>query len=200
MGYYKNLALEGRRAGTRAAGSTKALNDTISVTGIAEIYKTLDLLAQANKIDSRRLKSIHRNGAKIYERAFKRAIFDAKSDIKVYDGEGKVRAIVKQGTYKRSIRTWQIDRNSTTYYVGPAVGRRAPEDSDAWFSHIVEGGDQFIQGTTRNHHLIEKVQAQKAEAVKSSLRKAYRKWFPMFVADVQKKASSTGAGKQLKLF
>ena len=200
MGYYKKLSLESNRKSRRIQGTTKALNDNIQVTGVHEIMKALDLVAQAGKLDRKRLKSIHRNGAKIYERAFKKAIFDSATDIKVYDGEGNVRAIVKKGTYKRSIRTWQIDKNSTTYYVGPAVGRRAPEDSDAWFSHIVEGGDQYIKGTTRNHHIIEKIQAQKKEAVKASLLKAYRKWFPGYVATVRKQASSTGAGKQLKLF
>lgn len=95
-------------------------------------------------------KRIHRAAGKVIQDEMLSNIQDAREVVRIRRNKGKYKLDIPVGTMRRSIRVWLIDKQNTSYWVGPRVGRRMPVESDAWFANIVEGGDQkFGQGRNK---------------------------------------------------
>jgi hypothetical protein len=117
-------------------------------------------------------KRIHRASAAVIKKEMLGNIKDARETIRIRRGK-KAKVDIKPGTLRRSIKVWLIDKQHSTYWVGPRVGRRAPKDADAWFANIVEGDDQFIEGNNRNKGVFFKSISQAAPKAYQLMRKKY---------------------------
>ena len=110
---------------------------------------------------------IHRGAGNVIKKEMLGNISDAREVVRVRRGPNSDPLDIPIGTMRRSIRVWLIDKQQTSYWVGPRVGRRMPVDRDGWFANIVEGGDQkFGQG--RNKGVFRK-------SIINATPKAYKK-------------------------
>jgi len=100
--------------------------------------------------DPKKQKSIHRSAGNVIKKEMTSRIQDAREVVRIRRGPDSDPLDIPIGTLRRSIRVWLIDKQQTSYWVGPRVGRRMPVDRDGWFANIVEGGDQkFGQGRNK---------------------------------------------------
>ena len=145
----------------------------VSVNGLQNIENKLQTLADWSVRDHERLVDIGERVADVYNNALRANVKDFRSDIKV-QFKDRDDIIVKRGTLRRSIGTWQPDRNRILVMSGPRtnnVGRRkVGRRSDAFFAHIVEGGDSFgRKKTTPNTGVFKRSQ----RATQQRQRKLY---------------------------
>ena len=158
-----------------AQGSLEQKGGKLGFEGIgADIKPLMKQFEQLRKqvSDQNVQKRIHRAVGKIYKDEMLNNIVDARETIRIRRG-GKGGFDIKAGTLRRSIKVWQIDKQHSTFWVGPRVGRKAPKDSDAWFANIVEGDDQFIKGNNRNKGVFAKSIANKRGEALTKMRKKY---------------------------
>ena len=118
-------------------------------------------------------KRIHRAVGKIYKDEMLNNIVDARETIRIRRG-GKGGFDIKPGTLRRSIKVWLIDKQKSTYWVGPRAGKRAPKDGDGWFANIVEGDDQYVKGNNRNKGVFARSIANKRSEAFEKMRKKYK--------------------------
>lgn len=140
--------------------------------------------------NERTIKRIHRKAGKPIEAAMEAEIKDARTPIDVQRKTGWG-AHVEPGTYKRSIKVWLIQRGGTSYFAGPQTGRRAAEDSDAWFQTFVESGDTYfaqLYGGTGGNRNIGAIQRAKRKAIGPALRQM-KKDYEKAIARAAKAAS-----------
>ena len=159
-----------------AQGSLEQKGGKVGFEGIgADIKPLLKQFEQLRKqvSDQKVQKRIHRAVGKIYKDEMKKNIVDARQTIRIRRG-GKGGFDIKPGTLYRSVKVWQIDKQHSTFWVGPRVGRRAPKDADAWFANIVEGDDQFIKGNNRNKGVFGRSIANKRGEAFEKMRKKYK--------------------------
>ena len=159
-----------------AQGSLEQKGGKVGFEGIgADIKPLLKQFEQLRKqvSDQNVQKRIHRAVGKIYKNEMLNNIVDAKQTIRIRRG-GKGGFDIKPGTLRRSVKVWQIDKQHSTFWVGPRVGRRAPKDADAWFANIVEGDDQFIKGNNRNKGVFARSIANKRSEAFEKMRKKYK--------------------------
>lgn len=159
-----------------AQGSLEQKGGKVGFEGIgADIKPLLKQFEQLRKqvTDQNVQKRIHRAVGKIYKDEMLNNIVDAKETIRIRRG-GKGGFDIKPGTLRRSVKVWQIDKQHSTFWVGPRVGRRAPKDADAWFANIVEGDDQFIKGNNRNKGVFGRSIANKRGEAFEKMRKKYK--------------------------
>lgn len=117
---------------------------------------------------------IHRSAGNVIKKEMYGNISDAKEVVRIRRGEDSDPLDIPIGTLRRSIRVWLIDKQKTSYWVGPRVGRRMPVDRDGWFANIVEGGDQkFGQG--RNKGVFRKSIMNAAPKAYDKMRKGYER-------------------------
>lgn len=159
-----------------AQGSLEQKGGKVGFEGIgADIKPLLKQFEQLRKqvSDQNVQKRIHRAVGKIYKDEMLNNIVDAKQTIRIRRG-GTGGFDIKPGTLRRSVKVWQIDKQHSTYWVGPRVGRRAPKDADGWFANIVEGDDQFIKGNNRNKGVFARSIANKRGEAFEKMRKKYK--------------------------
>jgi hypothetical protein len=158
-----------------AQGSLEAKGGKVGFEGIgADIKPLMKQFEQLRKqvSDPKVQKRIHRAVGKIYKDEMIDNIVDAKETIRVRRTNQKPKD-VKAGTLRRSIKVWLIDKQKSTYWVGPRVGRKVREDEDAWYANIVEGDDQFIKGNNRNKGVFARSIAAKRGEALTKMRKKY---------------------------
>jgi len=158
-----------------AQGSLQQKGGAVGFEGIgADIKPLLKQFEQLRKKvkDGDVQKRIHRAVGKLYKEEMLKNIKDAKQEIRVRRGGKKGGPTIPIGTLRRSIKVWQIDKQHSTFWVGPRVGKRQPEDSDGWFANIVEGGDQKFGGNTQKGVFERSIRAVQAEAF-TVMRKKY---------------------------
>lgn len=130
--------------------------------------------------NERTIKRIHRKAGKQIEQAMEAEIKDSRTMIYVQRKSGGG-VDVTPGTYKRSIKVWLIERGGTSYFAGPQTGRKAAEDSDAWFQAFVESGDTYFAqiyggtGGNRNIGAIERAKRKSIGPALSQMKKDYEK-------------------------
>lgn len=119
-------------------------------------------------------KRIHRSVGNIYKKEMVANIKDAREVIRIRRGQKEIkeRDNIPIGTLRRSIRVWLIDKQESTYWVGPKVGRKMPYQNDGWFANIVEGGDQKF-GSGRNEGVFERSIRNKRQMALTTMRKKY---------------------------
>ena len=139
------------------------------------LMKQLEALRKQIK-DVKVQERIHRRVGNKYKKQMLSNIVDARETIRVRRGKKPGASIdIRPGTLRRSIRVWKINKQFSTFWVGPRVGKRMAPDSDAWFANIVEGDDQFVKGNNRNKGAFEKSISATRQAALSSMRKSYAK-------------------------
>ena len=159
-----------------AQGSLEQKGGKVGFEGIgADIKPLLKQFEQLRKqvSDPDVQKRIHRAVGKIYKDEMLNNIVDARETIRIRRG-GKGGFDIKPGTLYRSVKVWQIDKQHSTFWVGPRVGRRAPKDADGWFANIVEGDDQYIKGNNRNKGVFGRSIANKRGEAFEQMRKKYK--------------------------
>ena len=158
-----------------AQGSLEQKGGKLGFEGIgADIKPLMKQFEQLRKqvSDQNVQKRIHRAVGKIYKDEMLNNIVDARETIRIRRG-GKGGFDIKPGTLRRSIKVWLIDKQKSTYWVGPRAGKRAPKDGDGWFANIVEGDDQFIKGNNRNKGVFARSIANKRGEALTKMRKKY---------------------------
>jgi hypothetical protein len=159
-----------------AQGSLEQKGGKVGFEGIgADIKPLLKQFEQLRKqvTDPKIQKRIHRAVGKIYKDEMLNNIVDAKETIRVRRTNQKPFDILP-GTLRRSVKVWLIDKQKSTYWVGPRVGRKVSEDSDGWFANIVEGDDQYIKGNNRNKGVFGRSIANKRGEAFEKMRKKYK--------------------------
>ena len=161
-----------------AQGSLEQKGGKVGFEGIgADIKPLLKQFEQMRKqvTNPKIQKQIHRAVGKIYKDEMLNNIVDARETIRIRRGQKEIKDSdnIKAGTLRRSIKVWLIDKQKSTYWVGPRVGRKAPKDADAWFANIVEGDDQFIKGNNRNKGVFARSIANKRGEALTKMRKKY---------------------------
>jgi hypothetical protein len=140
----------------------------------------------------RTAKRIHKAAGKPIEDAIKGNITDSRTAIEGF-GKRKGDFEVKPGTYGRSIKTWQIKKGGTDYFVGPQTGKRAKENEDAWFQTFVEDNQTYFaqlyggNGGNRNVGAVKRGQKQGIGPAGQKMLKQYKK----AVQRAAKQASTT---------
>ena len=117
---------------------------SVKITGVSELNRRIDKLAQWSVKDSEKLQEIgHKVGA-VYANYLKANIKDLDKDITVRTKKDTLK--VKKGQLRRSSGTWQPNKNRNTILAGPrtkSIGKRGKTKKydDGWYAHIVEKGD-----------------------------------------------------------
>ena len=159
-----------------AQGSLEQKGGKVGFEGIgADIKPLLKQFEQMRKqvTNPKIQKQIHRAVGKIYKDEMLNNIVDARETIRIRRG-GKGGFDIKPGTLRRSIKVWLIDKQKSTYWVGPRAGKRAPKDGDGWFANIVEGDDQYVKGNNRNKGVFARSIANKRTEAFEKMRKKYK--------------------------
>lgn len=117
---------------------------SVVVTGVSELNRRIDRLAQWSVKDSAKLQEIGHQVGAVYANYLKANIKDLDKDITVRAKGSTVK--VKKGQLRRSSGTWQPNKNRNTILAGPrtkSIGRKGKTKKydDGWFAHIVEKGD-----------------------------------------------------------
>ena len=117
---------------------------SVTVTGVSELNRRIDRLAQWSIRDSEALQKIGHQVGAVYANYLKANIKDLDKDITVRTKKDTLK--VKKGQLRRSSGTWQPDKHRNTILAGPrtkSIGKRGKTKKydDGWFAHIVEKGD-----------------------------------------------------------
>lgn len=117
---------------------------SVTITGVSELNRKIDNLAQWSIKDSEALQKIGHKVGGVYASYLKANIKDLGTDITVRTKKDTLK--VKKGQLRRSSGTWQPNKNSNTILAGPrtkSIGRKGKTKKydDGWFAHIVEKGD-----------------------------------------------------------
>ena len=117
---------------------------SVVVTGVSELNRRIDRLAQWSIRDSEALQKIGHQVGAVYANYLKANIKDLDKDITVRTKKDTLK--VKKGQLRRSSGTWQPDKHRNTILAGPrtkSIGKRGKTKKydDGWFAHIVEKGD-----------------------------------------------------------
>ncbi len=117
---------------------------SVVITGVSELNRRIDKLAQWSIRDSEALQKIGHQVGGVYASYLKANIKDLDKDITVRTKKDTLK--VKKGQLRRSSGTWQPNKNRNTILAGPrtkAIGKRGKTKKydDGWFAHIVEKGD-----------------------------------------------------------
>ena len=144
----------------------------IHVEGLAQFEKRIQRASNWQKLDEKGMKAAGRRALNIFVKHAKGSIKDFPRDIEVIRKSG--RRTVEKGTLRRSIGIWAIKRSGNHLSAGPRAGflnrQNFAERNDAWFAHIVEGGNQFgMNLQTRNTGVIER----SIKATEQSVAKTY---------------------------
>lgn len=154
-----------------------------NVDGLEMVLKRIDRGIQFNEKNMRQMRKINRKVVGIYIRTLKSGsnrIIDYKKPIFV-----KGRKEIEPGTLRKSIGTWTPSKSKAKVLGGPKVGRNARR-YDAWFAHIVEGGDfaDAFGGKNTSHPNYQKfekakkaVQDKMKRKLYSELRKEFERYF-----------------------
>lgn len=156
QGFAKQQAVRSSGAGV--------LRTQIKLDGQTELLKRVEKLSKWSEKDFQGLREVKKRVAKVYTDQAKTNVGDFLEDIDVYTRTGKgpgrkkghngnVRQTIASGTLRRSIKVWHPRSDSTFTYAGPRTRfkkaqAKSTNRSDAWFAHIVEGGDSFGQKKT----------------------------------------------------
>jgi len=116
----------------------------VTITGVSELNRRIDKLAQWSIKDSEALQKIGHKVGGVYASYLKANIKDLGTDITVRTKKDTLK--VKKGQLRRSSGTWQPNKNSNTILAGPrtkTIGRRGKTTkyADGFYAHIVEKGD-----------------------------------------------------------
>ena len=160
----------------------------IHLVGLEDLQRKILKAAKFSGSKDIKVQNIHKRITRNAARRLKRLIYPFEEDIKVYDKgnrkRGKpprVREVIKKGTYKRSIGTWQPKdggKFNHVYYVGARTGKKVAQRNNAWFQLIVEQDAQFIKGNNRHVGVLEGfVKSNKPKMFKQLLQ-AYKEDFP----------------------
>jgi hypothetical protein len=158
-----------------AQGSLEQKGGKVGFEGIgADIKPLMKQFEQLRKqvSDPKIQKQIHRSIGKIYKDEMINNIVDARETVRIRRG-GKGGFDIEPGTLRRSIKVWLINKQKSTYWVGPRAGKRAPKNGDGWFANIVEGDDQYVKGNNRNKGVFARSIANKRGEALTKMRKKY---------------------------
>jgi hypothetical protein len=161
-------------------GSSPAM---ANVDGLEMVLKRIDHSIKFNHKNMREMRKINRKVVGIYIRTLKTGsnrIIDYKKTIFV-----KGRKKIEPGTLRKSVGTWTPDNTKSKVLGGPKVGRNASK-YDAWYAHIVEGGDfaDAFGGKNTSHPNYKKFEkAKKAvqDKMRSKLYSELRKEFERYM-------------------
>ena len=113
--------------------------ETVTISGLNEIFAKIDKLAQWSERDSEKLQNIGHRVGDIYANNLSVNIKDYSKPI-IFRGKK-----IQPGTLRRSAGTWLPDKNRNTVMSGPRtnnIGRRKTKrNADGFYAHIVEKGD-----------------------------------------------------------
>ena len=117
---------------------------SVKITGVSELNRKIDNLAQWSIKDSEALQKIGHQVGGVYASYLKANIKDLGTDITVRTKKDTLK--VKKGQLRRSSGTWQPKKDSNTILAGPrtkTIGRRGKTTkyADGFYAHIVEKGD-----------------------------------------------------------
>ena len=117
---------------------------SVVVTGVSELNRRIDRLAQWSIRDSEALQKIGHQVGAVYANYLKANIKDLDKDITVRTKKDTLK--VKKGQLRRSSGTWQPDKNRNTILAGQrtkAIGKRGKTTkyADGFYAHFVEKGD-----------------------------------------------------------
>jgi len=154
-----------------------------NVDGLEMVLKRIDRGLQFNEKNMRQMRKINRKVVGIYIRTLKSGsnrVIDYKKPIFV-----KGRQPIEPGTLRKSVGTWTPNKSKAKVLGGPKVGKNARK-YDAWFAHIVEGGDfaDAFGGKNTSHPNYQKferakkaVQDKMKRKLYSELRKEFERYF-----------------------
>lgn len=172
------------RIGTSKASPGGGANLAVAqVDGLDMVLKRLDHALQFNEKNMREMRKINRKVVGIYIRTLKSGsnkILDYKKTIKV-----KGRKDIEPGTLRKSVGTWTPNKSQAKVLGGPKVGKNSSR-YDAWFAHIVEGGDfaDAFGGKNTSHPNYRKFEKAKKEVqdkmrskLYSEMRREFERYF-----------------------
>jgi hypothetical protein len=156
----------------------------IHVEGLADFERRIARSLSWQKKDAAAFKAAGRHALKIFVKHAKGNIQDFSRDIEVIRKSG--RKTVQKGTLRRSIGIWAVKRSGNHLSAGPRAGflnrQNFAERNDAWFAHIVEGGNQFgMNLQTRNTGVIERSIKATEQSVSKEYAKQLRFNFPKYM-------------------
>ena len=113
---------------------------SVKITGVSELNRRIDRLAQWSVKDSAKLQEIGERVGGVYANYLKANVKDLDKDTSLRGRK------IKKGQLRRSSGTWQPSKKSNTILAGPrtkAIGRRGKTTkyADGFYAHIVEKGD-----------------------------------------------------------
>lgn len=136
---------------------------TVRVDGMKKLEAKIQRLAKWSVKDAEKLRAIDARVAEVYNVALRANIVDANQEITVYNTtgggpgrkkgrKGTKRQVIKTGTLRRSIKTFQRSNKAITLAGPKTRGKRGARvktnRQDGWFASIVENSSGF--GPSRN--------------------------------------------------
>jgi hypothetical protein len=154
--------------------------------------KRVRYCARFGQKNAKELVAINKRVGKTYVKAARSAISDSKEDVKVYEkgdgtSPGKVKAVIKRGTLRRSMGTWKAKRGESLVLAGPRSGHihraLAGSNRDGWHQFIVEGGHagSSTSHNTKNKGVFQKTLSQTTSTMRMQQYSEYRKNFKRYM-------------------
>lgn len=155
---------------------------SVKVDGMKELERKIMRLAQWSEKDAQKLREIDERVAEVYNVALRANIKDSPVDIRVYRSK-QLRQTIKQGTLRRSIKTFRR-RNKAITLAGPKTtgkrgGNKKVNRQDGWFASIVENGSGF--GPGRNKGVFERTQKATGNRMKKLRNQLLQREFQKYM-------------------
>jgi len=153
---------------------------------LEKFTKRVRYCAKYGQKNARELVAIHKRVGRVYVKAAKSAISDAKEDIKVYRNK-EVEYEIKRGTLRRSMGTWKAKRGSSMVLAGPRSGHVQKSlkgsNRDGWYQFIAEGGHAGTSTShnTKNKGVFQKTLASSMSQMRMNQYAEYRKNFKRYM-------------------
>lgn len=149
---------------------------------------TAQLVALAKQLGPKNEAILQANAvaARYFARGMRRAVKDSHPKYVRVRSANRKPLNVKRGTLRRSVMAWRVDERYNTFWAGPRVGRKVPPTRDGWFANIVEGDDQFIEGTNRNKDVFTDTIRQLQPTTQRWLVKKYQREVERVAAQISK--------------
>lgn len=154
----------------------------VKIDGMKELERKIMRLAQWSEKDAQKLRDIDERVAEVYNVALRANIKDSPIDIRVYRSK-QLRQTIKQGTLRRSIKTFRR-RNKAITLAGPKTtgkrgGNKKVNRQDGWFASIVENGSGF--GPGRNKGVFERTQKATGNRMKKLRNRLLQQEFKRYM-------------------
>jgi hypothetical protein len=155
---------------------------SVKVDGMKELERKIMRLAQWSEKDAQKLREIDERVAEVYNVALRANIKDSPVDIRVYRSK-QLRQTIKQGTLRRSIKTFRRGNKRITLAGPKTTGKRGGNKKvnrqDGWFASIVENGSGF--GPGRNKGVFERTQKATGNRMKKLRNQLLQREFQKYM-------------------